>query len=78
MPYGLTTLIGDMFANCGVPIHYSEVDNDDTIAAYAQKDNACILSGDRDFNRYIGSTFTVYREFEINKGILNLILSKPH
>ncbi len=49
-------MLGDLFRKEGVPIHYSTIDNDDTLAAYAAHDNAHILSQDRDFFRYTGES----------------------
>ncbi len=37
VPPGLSVIFGDMFRGIGIKVYYSEVDNDDTIAAYAQK-----------------------------------------
>ena len=36
VPPGLAVIYGDMFRALGVKVYYSEVDNDDTIAAYAE------------------------------------------
>ena len=46
------------------------VDNDDLLAYCAQKDGAAILSADQDFFRYRGSSFTVYSDYEIKKGMV--------
>lgn len=35
MPAGTQFLIGTMFIQAGVKVHYSVVDNDDTLAAYS-------------------------------------------
>jgi hypothetical protein len=35
VPPGLAIIYGEMFRDLDVVVHYSEVDNDDTIAAYA-------------------------------------------
>ena len=52
VPPALAVIYGDMFKELGVPVFYSEVDNDDTIAAYAEYNYAYILSGDKDYFRY--------------------------
>lgn len=52
VPYCFKVIIGDMFKNMDVKVHYSSIDNDDTLAAYAYHDNAAILSNDQDFFRY--------------------------
>ncbi|KAI8918998.1 hypothetical protein DFJ77DRAFT_507846 [Powellomyces hirtus] len=67
MPLGVSSLIGDAFRKCGVRVLYSlDADNDDTLAAYAHHDRAALLSRDQDMFRYIGSTFTVYDDFDMN------------
>jgi hypothetical protein len=77
VPYGTSTLLGDMFKECDVDVYYShEADNDDTIAYFAQRDGADILSGDKDMFRYIGYTYTIYKSFKISNGCLNLELAK--
>jgi len=50
-----------------------EADNDDTLASYAQHDEASVLSQDKDFLRYKNSTFAIYKDFQIRKGSLKLI-----
>lgn len=72
MPTCLSTLLGDMFRGNKVPVYYSDVDNDDTIAAFANYYGADILSQDKDFYRYIGRTFKIYSGFKVNKGYLEL------
>ena len=44
VPPNLSLLYGDIFKQLQVKVHYSEVDNDDTMAAFAQKHGAAILS----------------------------------
>ena len=44
VPTCLGTLLGDMFRGNKVPVYYSDVDNDDTMAAYANYYGADILS----------------------------------
>mgnify|MGYP001335462697 FL=1 len=79
MPQGMNTLLGDAFRLNGIEVLYSfEEDNDDTLAAYAQRDNADILSGDRDFFRYIGLTSKIYEDFKVVKKELKLKELKPN
>lgn len=72
VPPGLAQLYGDMFKACDIKVHYSEVDNDDTIASYAQKNGACVISGDKDYYRYLGGTFKIYSDYEIINGQIEL------
>ena len=53
-------------------MHYSTVDNDDTLAAYAFRDKAAILSADKDFYRY-NHKFMLYKAFVIQEKHLYLI-----
>ena len=79
VPHGLSTLLGDMFRRCNVPVVYSkEADNDDTIAFHAHADGAAILSGDGDFFRYKDASYMVWADFDrtlIHQGRLVLL---PH
>jgi len=76
MPQGLQALIGEMFHEAGVEVHYSvECDNDDTLAFFAQADGADVLSEDTDFFRYTDSTFRLYSDFYFDRGWLCL---EPH
>ena len=72
MPPGISKLLGEMFTNCGVRLHFSEIDNDDTLAAYAEKHGAAVLSRDADFFRYRNLTYTVFNSYTIYDGKLNL------
>ena len=68
-------MLGCFFEKAGIPVLYSfDADNDDTLAVYAEKYNAHILSGDQDFFRYRNTTFQIYRDFTVNK---NKILLEP-
>lgn len=49
-----------------------EADNDDTIAALAQRDGASVLSQDNDFLRYRGAKYPLYKDFSVRKGKLVL------
>ena len=77
VPQGTSTMLGDMLRELGVTVHYSTVDNDDTLAAYAFQNGGQVLSGDRDFFRYWGHgpSLTVYESYTIQDGKLVLI---PH
>ncbi|CDW82415.1 UNKNOWN [Stylonychia lemnae] len=70
---GIQLIIGQLFQKAGYKVHYSEVDNDDTLAAYAQSYGADILSADKDFMRYRNRSYKIYCDFEIEKGKLKLI-----
>jgi hypothetical protein len=80
VPQGALHLIGDMFKDNGVPVHYSfEADNDDTLAFHAHADDASVLSGDADFFRYEGASYLhgkIYSKFEIRDDILHLFPSE--
>jgi hypothetical protein len=53
VPPGLQIIMGEMWTRGGaVRVHYSEVDNDDTLAAYAYVHGASVMSMDKDFFRY--------------------------
>ncbi|KAJ3337235.1 hypothetical protein HDU91_001531 [Kappamyces sp. JEL0680] len=57
----------------GVPVYYSYgADNDDTLASYAHRDNASILSADQDYYRYKNTNFTIYDQFMYKKGLVKL------
>jgi|LauGreDrversion4_2_1035121.scaffolds.fasta_scaffold288614_1 hypothetical protein len=66
-----------MFRAVGIKVYYSEVDNDDTIAAYAEKNHAHVLSGDKDYFRYYEARFPIYSDYEIKNGFIELITSEP-
>eukprot|EP00090_Calanus_glacialis_P010911 TRINITY_DN19388_c0_g1_i1.p1 TRINITY_DN19388_c0_g1~~TRINITY_DN19388_c0_g1_i1.p1 ORF type:complete len:442 (+),score=94.69 TRINITY_DN19388_c0_g1_i1:119-1327(+) len=75
-----TKLIGDFFRRHQIPVHYSTVDNDDTIASFAAKDGAAVLSADCDFFRYRTSDnktkpYKLFSNFYIQRGKLVL---EPH
>jgi len=61
-----------MFQEVGIRVHYSQIDNDDTLASYAQKHGASVMSGDKDFFRYREISYTVYSGFEVKGGKLFL------
>ena len=74
VPQGCLRLLGDMLSACGVDVRYSiEADCDDTIAFHAQVDGASILSQDRDFLRYRGATYKLYKQYLVRKGQLILV-----
>ncbi|TNV77606.1 hypothetical protein FGO68_gene2387 [Halteria grandinella] len=74
MPVGLQFILSSLYIENGIKVHHSKVDNDDTLAAYAQAHGAAILSRDKDFFRYRQMTYTVYKEFDIHNG--KLLLTK--
>ena len=52
-PVGLAMMLGTLFQDKGVFVHYSSShDCDDTIAAFAYHRGGCVLSQDKDFFRY--------------------------
>ena len=74
VPHAWSTLLGDMFRRAGVDVYYSlEADNDDTLAAYADANDADVLSADQDFFRYEGHRYRVFRKFVVRRGRLILI-----
>lgn len=77
VPPGLAVIYGDMFRAVGIKVYYSEVDNDDTIAAYAECNQAHVLSGDKDYYRYREATFPIYCDYDIKNGYLELTEGTP-
>jgi hypothetical protein len=59
-------MIGEMFQSVGVNVHYSQIDNDDTLAAYAEANGAAVLSRDRDFFRYNNSSYPIFYDFQVD------------
>lgn len=53
-------MLGEMFKKFNVEVHYSIIDNDDTIAYYANYFNCILLSRDNDFWRYSPRNYTIY------------------
>merc|ERR1711976_366739 len=45
---GVSIPLGDMFRKHGIPVHYSTIDCDDTIAAFAYHSGGSVLSRDCD------------------------------
>ena len=45
-------MIGNMFQSLGVQVHFSTIDCDDTIAAFAYHMKGSVLSANADFFRY--------------------------
>ena len=60
LPYGISEILGEMFRQCDVEVHYSIIDNDDTLAYYANYYNCIVLSNDKDFRRYQPRNYIVY------------------
>ena len=56
-------------------MHYSEVNNDDTIATWAQELGGSVLSRDRDFLKYKEATFPIFKDFEIDEDGEVILLS---
>lgn len=76
VPRGFAILLGDMFISSVVEVLFSdEKNNDDTLASYAHRDKAILLSGDKDFFRYINAKYVVYDAYEISKNN-QLVLSQ--
>jgi hypothetical protein len=60
-------------------VHYSRIDNDDTLASYADRDNAGILSRDRDFFRYsYKNDIQVYFDYHLKDGKIFLKKAKHY
>ena len=72
MPHGLNILIGEFFKKFNVKVHYSKVDNDDTIAAFANFYNGNVVSADKDFLRYLNRKYKIYDDFKVKNGKLIL------
>ncbi|KAJ3261208.1 hypothetical protein HK103_006517 [Boothiomyces macroporosus] len=73
LPFGSTLIYGEIFKSLGVKVYYScGADNDDTLAAFAQRDGAAVLSKDQDFFRYRDRAFKIYSDFTFKKGKLTL------
>lgn len=72
----MSLFLGSIFQSFGVTVHFSTVDCDDTIAAFAYHLNGNVLSGDCDFFRYTTTSgelpFLVYRDFQMFGGKLML------
>lgn len=51
-PTFFTEMMMGLFKRHGIKIHYSTIDNDDTLATHAQIDGANVVSNDNDFFRY--------------------------
>ena len=68
-------MYGDMFKDLNISVNYSDLDNDDTIAAYAEYDGAVVLSGDKDYYRYSEANFPIFSDYEIINDKLELIPS---
>lgn len=76
----ISILVGELFKQGGVRVHYSTIDNDDTIAAFAHHYVGDVLSRDTDFFRYRSNSsetpFKIYFSYHITRdGYLHL---NPH
>ena len=63
---GVSILLGDMFRKHGIPVHYSTIDCDDTIAAFAYHSGGSVLSRDCDFFRYYATRYTGSPPFQVS------------
>ena len=72
MPQAMNVLLGEMFALQGIKVHYSTVDNDDTIVAFAVCYDGDIVSRDSDFMFYDKMPYRLYDQFLIKNGKLIL------
>ncbi|CAM9338501.1 unnamed protein product [Heterosigma akashiwo] len=71
--YGMGVLLGELFKDLGCRVCFcADAGGDDTIASFAEEDDADILSNDNDFVLYQGSSFEVFSDFEIEDGCLRL------
>ena len=67
-------ILGSIFQSHGITVHFSTVDCDDTIAAFAYHLGGSVLSRDCDFFRYYSSSssrsppYDVYSDYEIVHG----------
>lgn len=74
----LPVIVGSIFSSLGVEVHYSTIDNDDTIAAFAHKLGGGVLSRDQDFFRNHTGSYTgvppypVYFDFTLSQNRLTL------
>ena len=77
----MNVILGSIFQSLGVSVHYSTIDCDDTIAAFAYHMNGSVLSRDCDFFRYYADNdgrrppYQVYFNFSVCYGRLSLA---PH
>lgn len=69
-PYGMSSIMGDIFRLFGVKVYYSpwNADNDDCIAYYAHHADAAVLSNDIDFARYVDKKYLQFGTFKIEDG----------
>ena len=72
-------MIGNMFQSLGVQVHFSTIDCDDTIAAFAYHMKGSVLSQDADFFRYYVESsmetrppYQVFSGFKTRDGRLSL------
>ena len=74
----MNIILGSIFQSLGVTVHYSTIDCDDTIAAFAYHMNGSVLSRDCDFFRYyvdyggMRPPYQVYFNFSVSYGRLSL------
>ena len=75
-PVGLAVILGTIFQEFNVKVHYSTIDCDDTVAAFAYHKGGCVLSRDRDFFRYFVGEFTGTPPYKIYYGFSVKTLEK--
>jgi hypothetical protein len=72
-PYGTLRALGEIFVReHGIQVHYAvdHATSTDTIASHAEADGANILSNNPELVRYVGTSFVVYKSYQIHKGRL--------
>ena len=69
----MSLILGSIFQSLGIPVHFTKVDCDDTIAAFAFRHGGSVLSKDCDFYRYYVSRSIKNPPYEVffNYNIVN-------
>ena len=75
-PVGLAVILGTIFQQYGIKVHYSAIDNDDTVAAFAYHKGGHVHSKDTDFFRYFIDEFTRTPPYKIYSGFSVQTLEK--
>merc|ERR1719342_242430 len=75
-PVGLAVILGTIFQEFNVKVHYSTIDCDDTVAAFAYHKGGYVLSRDSDFFRYFVDDFTGTPPYKIYYGFSVKTLKK--
>ena len=77
----MSLILGSIFQSQGIPVHFTTVDCDDTVAAFAYHHGGSVLSRDYDFFRYFSSRtsrmppYDVFFNYDIIDG---RIILQPH